>query len=77
MAVTRRRPPIADPQRRALTPAEAGERLGLSSKELARLRGLGEGPAFVTLTQKSVRYLRSSVDDWEAQLTAWNERLSA
>ena len=77
MGVANRRPTIAEPQRRALTPAETAERLGLSSKELARLRDRGEGPAFVTFTQKSVRYLRSSVDDWEVQNTTWDGELSA
>ncbi|TFC52841.1 AlpA family transcriptional regulator [Cryobacterium sp. LW097] len=52
--------------------AETAERLRLSSRDLARLRHRGEGPAFVALSRKTVRYLRSSVDEWEARHTAWD-----
>jgi predicted DNA-binding transcriptional regulator AlpA len=72
MRAAKSRPQIAEPKRRALTPAETAERLRLSNRDLARLRHRGEGPAFVTLSRKTVRYLRSSVDEWEARHTAWN-----
>lgn len=72
MGVAKSRPQVAEPKRRALTPAETAEQLRLSSRDLARLRHRGEGPAFVALSRKTVRYLRSSVDEWEAQHTAWD-----
>ena len=72
MRVAKKRPQVAEPKRRALTPAETAERLRLSSRDLARLRHRGEGPAFVALSRKTVRYLQSSVDEWEARHTAWN-----
>jgi hypothetical protein len=72
MGVAKSRQPVAEPTRRALTPAETAEQLRLSSLDLARLRHRGEGPAFVALSRKTVRYLRSSVDKWEARDTPWN-----
>lgn len=65
MPVTTRRPSVAEPRRRALTPDETAARLRLTIAELASLREQGEAPAFVVLTRSSVRYLRSSVDEWE------------
>ena len=73
MRVAKSRPQVAEPRRRALTPSETAERLRLSSRDLARLRHRGEGPDFVALSRKTVRYLRSSVDEWEAQHTAWDD----
>lgn len=77
MPVTTRRPAIAEPKRRALTPDETAARLGLTTKELLQLRHRGEGPTFVALTRSSVRYLRSSVDEWAARPTTSDESLSA
>lgn len=77
MPVATRRPAVAEPKRRALTPVETAARLGLTTKELARLRHRGEGPTFVALTRNSVRYLRSSVDEWAARRTTSVEALSA
>jgi hypothetical protein len=39
-----------------LTPAEAAERLGVTERMLERLRGTGDGPDFIKLTSKKVRY---------------------
>jgi hypothetical protein len=77
MPVTTRGPAVADLKRRTLTPSETAARLGLTTDELRLLRQRGGGPMFVVLTRKSVRYLRSSVDDWDAQNPVADEALSA
>lgn len=77
MRVVTRRPAIADPKRRALTPSETAARLGLTTDDLRLLRQRGSGPTFVALTRKSVRYLRSSVDAWDAHNPVADEALSA
>jgi len=56
MPVTTRRPTVADPKRRALTPNETATRLGLTTQQLRHLRHRGDGPTFVTLTRSSTRY---------------------
>ena len=77
MPVTTRRPAIAEPKRRALTPDETATRLGLTTRQLLQLRQNGGGPTFVALTRSSVRYLRSSVDEWAAREAASDESQSA
>ena len=77
MPVTTRRPAVAEPRRRALTPDETAARLGLTTKELLHLRHRGEGPTFVALTRSSVRYLGASVDEWAARAAPSSEALSA
>jgi hypothetical protein len=47
-----------------LTPAEAGEQLGLTAASLAQLRYTGGGPCFIKLTAKAVRYRQSDLDSW-------------
>ena len=49
-----------------LTPAEAGEQLGLTPAALAQLRYTGGGPCFIKLTAKAVRYRQSDLDSWIA-----------
>jgi hypothetical protein len=49
-----------------LTPAEAGEQLGLTPAALAQLRYTGSGPCFIKLTAKAVRYRQSDLDSWIA-----------
>ena len=49
-----------------LTPAEAGEQLGLTPAALAQLRYTGSGPRFIKLTAKAVRYRQSDLDSWVA-----------
>lgn len=53
MPVTTRRPTVADPKRRVLTPNETATRLGQTTQQL---RYRGDGPTFVTLTRSSIRY---------------------
>jgi len=45
-----------------LTPAEAAERLGVTERVLERLRGTGDGPDFIKLTSKSLRYRPEDVE---------------
>lgn len=47
-----------------LTPAEVSAWTGLSIGALAQLRYKGRGPDFVKLTPKTVRYMRSDVQQW-------------
>ena len=77
MPVTPRRPTVADPKRRALTPTETATRLGLTTQQLRHLRHGGDGPTYVTLTRSSIRYLQSSVEAWAARPVLLSEHPSA
>ncbi|MFJ8191107.1 helix-turn-helix domain-containing protein [Streptomyces sp. NPDC096094] len=57
-----------------LTPAEAGELMGVSPQTLANWRWLGIGPAYIKLTPGRggrIRYTRAAVEAW------LNERTTA
>jgi hypothetical protein len=45
-----------------LTPAVAADRLSVNVKVLERWRGTGNGPAFVKLTSKTIRYRSEDLD---------------
>jgi len=45
-----------------LLPAQVADRLSVSTKVLERWRGAGDGPAFVRLTRKTLRYRASDVE---------------
>jgi hypothetical protein len=47
-----------------LTPAMAGDRLKVTAKVLERWRGTGEGPSFVRLTSKTIRYRVEDIEDF-------------
>jgi predicted DNA-binding transcriptional regulator AlpA len=47
-----------------LNPAEVSKWTGLSLGALAQLRYKGQGPKFIKLTPKTVRYLRGDVERW-------------
>ena len=49
---------------RLLTPAEAAEYVGLTEETLLRWRMRGQGPAFLKLGRKVVRYSRADIDAW-------------
>lgn len=49
---------------RLLTPREVAAMLGISDKTLERWRGTGEGPLFVRLSGKCVRYRREDVEEF-------------
>ena len=67
MATSSRRPVVPEPRRRALSPAETAVRLGLNTRQLSYLRRRGGGPSFISITTRSVRYIKISVDEWAAQ----------
>jgi hypothetical protein len=46
-----------------LTPDQAGEMLGVTARVLERWRGSGDGPKFVRLSRKTIRY---RIEDMEA-----------
>lgn len=54
--------------KRKLTTAEAAEFLGYSYGTMVRWRKNGLGPAF-TGKERSIRYLRSTLEAWEANNT--------
>lgn len=57
-----------------LTPAQAGELMGVSPQTLANWRWLGIGPAYTKLTPGRggrIRYTRAAVEEW------LNERTTA
>jgi hypothetical protein len=39
-----------------LTPAQAADALGVTARVLEHWRGCGDGPAFVRLSRKTIRY---------------------
>jgi predicted DNA-binding transcriptional regulator AlpA len=47
-----------------LTPKELADQLGESVDELARLRRKGQGPEYVALSRRTIRYLVDDVDEW-------------
>jgi hypothetical protein len=49
-----------------ITPAETAGLLGVTAKVLERWRGTGEGPAFVRLTSKTIRYRSEDLDAFVA-----------
>jgi predicted DNA-binding transcriptional regulator AlpA len=72
-----RRPSVPEPRRRALTPAETAAQLGLSVQQLATLRRRGDGPLFMALSARSIRYDVASVDEWRERVSVSDEALSA
>lgn len=47
-----------------LTPRELAEQLNVTVQDLSRLRRQGKGPAFVRITERTVRYLTAEVAEW-------------
>ena len=66
--------PQAEPVRRLLTPKEAAAFLGATEKALENWRGTGEGPPFVKL---SPRYVRYTQEDLDAHVAASRRRSTA
>jgi predicted DNA-binding transcriptional regulator AlpA len=52
-----------------LTAAEVSKLLGITEPNLAQLRYLGTGPAYVKITGRQVRYMRADVATWIEQQT--------
>lgn len=52
-----------------LTPAQLAERFGMTTGNLAQMRYKGNGPKFIKLGGKQVRYRESDVRAWLDQQT--------
>lgn len=74
---TYRRPLVPEPRCRALTPAETAAQLGVSVQQLAAQRRRGDGPLFMVLSTRSIRYDVASVQEWRERAWASDEALSA
>jgi predicted site-specific integrase-resolvase len=59
-------PTEAPALRPLLTAHQAAERLGVTPGLLERWRGTGEGPAYIKLSGKYVRYRQEDLDDFVA-----------
>lgn len=64
--------PVTGPDKRPkmLTPGELAAQLRVDVRDLKRLRDEGRGPAYITLTPRTIRYLTSEVADWLSDDTA-------
>ena len=49
---------------RSYTPEETAAKTGLTLEELRRLRENDQGPAYVTIGKRTIRYLHSDVREW-------------
>ena len=49
-----------------LTEAEAAERLGFTARFLQNRRVRGDGPQFVRVSARAVRYRPADLEDWAA-----------
>ncbi|MGP5049117.1 helix-turn-helix transcriptional regulator [Glutamicibacter ardleyensis] len=58
-----------EPSFALLTPSELGERFGMTKEALAQMRYRGNGPRFIKLGGKQVRYRESDVQAWLEQRT--------
>lgn len=47
-----------------ITPAQLGERFGMTTGALAQMRYKGNGPKFIKLGGKQVRYAESDIQAW-------------
>jgi predicted DNA-binding transcriptional regulator AlpA len=47
-----------------IRPSDIADELGVSVGNLAQMRFLGTGPAYIKVGGKAVRYRRSDVDAW-------------
>lgn len=63
---------------RPLTPAEAGERLGIPKKTLEEWRRRGMGPRFARYPNRRVRYFESDLEAWRtAQMVETDSSVKA
>lgn len=51
-------------QLRSYTPDEAAAETGLTLDELRRLREGGQGPAYIAVGKRTIRYFRIDIDEW-------------
>lgn len=52
-------------QLRSYTPDELSAETGLTVDELRHMRKRGEGPAYIRVGKRTVRYMRIDIDEWE------------
>lgn len=52
-----------------LSTKEAAALLGVHAVSMARWRVQGDGPPFIRLSRRAVRYARSSIDSWMQERT--------
>jgi predicted DNA-binding transcriptional regulator AlpA len=56
---------MAQPDRRALArPIEVADTVGLTTAQLKQMRYLGQGPKFIRVTGRQIRYRWEDVDAW-------------
>ena len=55
-----------------LTPDQAAEMLCVASSTLRGWRGSGDGPCYIRLTYKTIRYRREDVEGFVAGNLRWN-----
>ena len=51
------------------TPAQLGERFGMTTGALAQMRFRGNGPRFIKLGGRQIRYAESDIQAWLDQQT--------
>lgn len=54
---------------RLSTPAQLGERFGMTTGALAQMRYKGNGPKFIKLGGRQIRYSESDIQAWLEQQT--------
>jgi predicted DNA-binding transcriptional regulator AlpA len=73
MNMPERSPPLTPPPQPAastlLTSREVAQWLAMSESRLSQLRFHGQGPPFIRIGQRGVRYQRSAVENWLAAQT--------
>jgi predicted DNA-binding transcriptional regulator AlpA len=47
-----------------MTTEEAADYLGINKKTLDRMRGRGDGPRFIRITSKIIKYRQADIDDF-------------
>lgn len=53
-------------QQTQLTPSQVADRIGVSTRTLARWRARNEGPPFITLSDRTARYPSDGFERWLA-----------
>lgn len=60
---------VSTPVEAIHTPAALGERLGMTTGALAQMRYRGNGPRFIKLGGRQIRYRESDIQAWLEQQT--------
>lgn len=54
-------------QHRLLTPEQAAEHAGITVEELAKFLAQEDGPPYIELRPRTIRYVATDIDTWAAQ----------